>query len=87
MMSQTGQQIMTKHALSNISKSNDNKTMKFGQLTQYDVVNIFLQRSCRKWGSETSSRLLFVFEKALYKVKESGQHFSYNIFWKTLTLT
>ena len=33
MMSQTGQQIMTKHALPNISKRNDNKTMKFGQLT------------------------------------------------------
>ena len=38
-----------------------NQTMKFGQFIKYSKKNIFLQKSCRKWGRETSSRPLFVF--------------------------
>ena len=42
--------------------------MKFSQAIEYDVRNIFLQRSCRilpkKIGSETSSRPIFVFLKS-----------------------
>ena len=36
--------------------------------------NSFAQKSCRKWGRETSFRPLFVFKKALYKIKTSGQY-------------
>ena len=61
MTSQSGQQIITMHILSNISRSKDNKTVKFGQLIEYNQRNIFLQKPCRKWGRETSSRSLFVF--------------------------
>ena len=61
MTSQSGQQIITMHILSNISRSKDNKTVKFGQLIKYNQRNIFLQKPCRKWGRETSSRSLFVF--------------------------
>ena len=43
--------------------------MKFGTLTEYKMRNIFLQKSFRKWGWETSSRSLFFKKKALYEVK------------------
>ena len=34
--------------------------MKFGQLIEFNRRNIFLQKSGRKWGRETSSRPLFM---------------------------
>ena len=34
--------------------------MKFGKLIKYNERNIFLQKSCRKWGSETTSRPRFI---------------------------
>ena len=40
--------------------SNDNKR------------NIVLQKSCRKWDRETSSRPLFVLENTLNEVKANG---------------
>ena len=48
MTSQTGKQIITIHILANTLKSNGNQAMKFGDLIKYNVLNIFLQRSCRK---------------------------------------
>ena len=41
-----GQQIITIHILSNISRSKDNHTMKFGQLIEYKMRNIFFLK-CR----------------------------------------
>ena len=35
--------------------------MKFGQLIEYNKRNVFLQKSCKKWGSEASSTLFFFF--------------------------
>ena len=32
----------------NISQSKGNQNMKFGQLIQYNKINIFLQKLCRK---------------------------------------
>ena len=64
-MSQTGvtdwQQITTKHMLPNISESKDNQAMEFDHLTDHNMRNIFLQKSCKRWGRETSFRPLFVF--------------------------
>ena len=40
--SQTGQQIITLHILPNISRSKDDQIMKFGQLIEYNMRNIFL---------------------------------------------
>ena len=37
MTSQTGQQITTIHVLPNISRSKNNQTMKFGQVTKYSM--------------------------------------------------
>ena len=75
--------------LPNILKSKGNhKTMKFTELREYNMRNLFLQNSCRKGDRETSSRSLFVFEKCfIYGIKASGQHFIFNISWQSLTKT
>ena len=41
--SQPGQQMITIHALLNISRSKDNQTMKFGQVIEYTKRNIFFK--------------------------------------------
>ena len=67
----TGQQIITTHILPNISRSEGNKEMKFGQLIKYSIRN------------ETGGlvpELFLLFKKALYKVKASGQHFSFEMY-------
>ena len=62
--------------------------MKFGQLIEYNVKNFFLLKWKKKWGKETSSRLLLIFlKKALYKVKASNQCLSINIFGWSSTWT
>ena len=65
MRSQPGLQTIAIHILPNISQSKDNKTMKFGQLIEYNKRNIFLQKLCGKRGGDTSSRPLFIFLKIL----------------------
>ena len=42
MTSQNGQQIITIHILSNISKGKDHQTIKFGQLIKCIMRNVFL---------------------------------------------
>ena len=37
----------------NISKSKDNQVMKFGQLIEYNMRNIFPENSYKKCGGET----------------------------------
>ena len=61
MTSQPGYQTIAIHILPNISRSNGCQTIKLGQLIEYNKKNIFLQKLCRKWGKETSSRPLFIF--------------------------
>ena len=43
MTSLTGQQIIAIHILPNISRSKGNQPMKFGQLIDYNMRNIFLE--------------------------------------------
>ena len=45
MTSQPGKEIIAKHILPNISRSKDNQTMKFGQLIEYNMKNIFIEKS------------------------------------------
>ena len=45
------------HVLANISRSKGNQTMKFGQLIECNMRNIFLEKSYTKCGGETSPRL------------------------------
>ena len=56
MTSQTGQQTIVIHILPTISRSKGNQTMKYGQLTECNMRNIFLEKSCTKFGKETSPR-------------------------------
>ena len=53
MTSQTGKQTIAIHILSNISKSKSNRTMKFGQLIECNMRNIFLKNSFTKCVEET----------------------------------
>ena len=48
MTSQPGLQTIAINILPNISQSKGNQTMKFGQLTECNERNIFLQNLCRK---------------------------------------
>ena len=61
MTSQPGLQTIAIVILPIISQSKGDQTMNFGQLTEYNKINIVLQKSCRKWGKETGSRSLFIF--------------------------
>ena len=58
MMSQTRQQIIPINILSNISRSKDNRAMKFGQLMDYNMKNTFLEKSYAKCGGKGSPRPL-----------------------------
>ena len=44
--------------LPNISRSKSNPTITFGQLIEYNMRNIFLEKSYTKYGGETIPRLL-----------------------------
>ena len=48
MTSQPGKQTIVIQILPNISRNKVNKTMKFGQLIEYDIRIIFLGISCTK---------------------------------------
>ena len=46
MKSQTGKQKTAIHILPNILRNKGNQTMKFGQLIEYNMRNIFLEKLC-----------------------------------------
>ena len=56
MTSQPGWQTIVIHILPNISRCKGNQTMKFGQLIEYDLWNIFLEKPYTKCDGETSPR-------------------------------
>ena len=56
MISQPGQQTITIHIFTNISRSKVNQAMKFGQLVEYNMRKIFLEKSYIKCGRETILR-------------------------------
>ena len=45
MVSQPGKEITAVHILHNISRNKGNKPMKFGQLIEYNMRNIFIENS------------------------------------------
>ena len=55
MVSQPGKQTIAMHMFPNISRSKDNQTNKFGQLIEYNMRIIFLEKSYTKY-EETSPR-------------------------------
>ena len=58
MTSQPGQQTIAIHILPNISRSRGNQAMKFGQLIEYNMRNIFVEKSYTKCAGETIPRPL-----------------------------
>ena len=58
MTSQPGKQTIAIHILPYISRSKDNQTVKFGQLIEYNMRKIFLEKSYLKCGGKTSSKPL-----------------------------
>ena len=52
MTSKPRKQKIAIHILPNISRSTSNQTMKFGQLLEYGMSNIFLEKSHTKCGGE-----------------------------------
>ena len=59
-MSQDGKQTITMHILPDISRSKGNQTMKFGQLIEYNIRNIFL--------------MLYSIKIILYYIFSKSQH-------------
>ena len=56
-MSQSGEQTIVIHILPNISRSKDNRTMKFHQIIECNMRNsFFYEKSYTKCGEETSPR-------------------------------
>ena len=56
MTSQPGSQTVVIHILSNILRSKHNRIMKFDHLIECNKRNIFLEKSNKKCGGETSPR-------------------------------
>ena len=52
-MSQLGSQTFAIHILPDISRSKGNRAMKFGQLMEYNMRNIFAKKSYTKGAGET----------------------------------
>ena len=59
MMLQPGKQTIPIHILPNISRGKDNHTMKFGELIEYNMRNIFLENSYSKFGGEAGPRSFY----------------------------
>ena len=56
MTSQPGQKTIVIQILPNISGSKGNQIMKFVQLIECNVRNIFIEKSCAKSGRENSAK-------------------------------
>ena len=52
-MSRPGYQTITLHIFPNISRSKDTQAIEFGQLIEYNMRKIFLEKLYTKWGGET----------------------------------
>ena len=72
MTSQPGKQTIAIHILPNISRNKNNQIIKFGQLIEYKMRNIFLEKSCTTCPGETIPRP---------SSKESKQHISGSKFY------
>ena len=60
MTSQPGKQTIAIHILPNTSRSKGNQTIESGQLIDYDIRNIFLVKSCTKFGGKITPRPFFM---------------------------
>ena len=56
MTSELGYKAIVMHILPNILRSKNNQTMKLGQLIEYNIRNIFLEKSYKKCDGKTILR-------------------------------
>ena len=59
MTSQTEKQVIAVHIFPNILRNKGNQTMKFGQLMEHDMRNIFLENLYTKYGVPKYPQTLF----------------------------
>ena len=59
MTSQPGKQAIAIHILPNVSRSKGNQSVKHSQLLEYNMINIFLEKSFTKCGGGNYSQTLF----------------------------
>ena len=85
MTSQPGKQTIAIHILPSISRRKGNQAMKFGQLIEYNMRNIFVKKSLIKCAVETIPRPLLLTNIKLFKKTKSDlelvslPHFLHNI--------
>ena len=60
MTSQPGQQTIVIHTLVSISRSKANQTRKYGELIEFNMRNIFLEKSYTKCDGESFNSLLIL---------------------------
>ena len=60
MTSQPGKQTIAIHLLANISRSKGNQIMEFDQLIEYNMRNVFLEKSYTKMWWKNYSQTLFL---------------------------
>ena len=59
MTSQTGKETIAIGIMPNNSRSKGNQTVKFGQLIEFNMRDIFVEKSFKKYGGESSPRPFF----------------------------
>ena len=75
-------QAITMHAFPDISRSEGNQIMKFGQLIEYNMRNIFLEKLCTKFGGETSPRPFFKKSKLTISLDQTSEvSYSLSLFY------
>ena len=86
--SQPGKQTNAIHIMPNISRSKDNQTMKFGQLIEHKMRNIFLEKSYTKCDGETTLRIFSSFSNLIPKSISMDQqsYVLYRLFLLYVTL-
>ena len=75
MTSQTVQLIIIIHILANISSNKDNQKMKFGQLIEYNMRNIFLEKSYTKDVGDASPRAFYKKLKLIISPDQQSEMF------------
>ena len=82
MTPQPGKKTIATHTLPNISRSKENQKMKFGQLIEYNMRNIFLEKSYTKCGGETIPKPFFKISKLMISLDQQSKVL-YSLFQKT----
>lgn len=69
------------YKLPDISKHEGNQTIKYRQLIEYDVKNIFLQKLSINEAGKLVPNQFLSYKKDLQKVKASALLVCFNMFW------